>query len=158
MPITPFHMGPALAVKAVTGRWFSLLVFGLSQVLIDIEPLVGLIRGSAVLHGPSHTLAGAAVIAIVAAEAGRPLSGWWLRVWTGERVAIARGVAYGSAFVGTYSHLLLDGMMHLDMAPFAPLTDANPLLGAMSVPGLYAFCVVTGIVGAAVVLRRRRPA
>jgi hypothetical protein len=39
-------------------------------------------------------------------------------------------------------------MMHLDMAPFAPLTNANPLLGTMSVPAIYVFCIVTGVAGA----------
>jgi hypothetical protein len=48
MPFTPFHMGPGLAVKAVFGRYFSLMVFGFSQVAIDIEPLVRIIRGDAV--------------------------------------------------------------------------------------------------------------
>src|SRR5688572_14595492 len=112
-------MGPALAVKAVTGRRFSVLVFGVSQVLIDVEPLVGLIRDSDVLHGWSHTLTGATVLALVAAEVGGQLAAGWLRVWTGKPAAISRSVAYASAFVGTYSHLLLDGMMHLDMLPFA---------------------------------------
>ena len=37
MPFTPFHMGPGLAVKAVCGRYFSLVVFGFSQVAIDIN-------------------------------------------------------------------------------------------------------------------------
>ena len=44
-------MGPGLAIKAVTGRHLSLLVFGVSQVVIDVEPLVRIIRGDAVLHG-----------------------------------------------------------------------------------------------------------
>lgn len=30
MPITPFHMGPGLLVKAVGGRHVSLTVFGFS--------------------------------------------------------------------------------------------------------------------------------
>jgi hypothetical protein len=46
VPFTPFHMGPGLAIKAVTGRHLSLLVFGVSQVVIDVEPLVRIIRGS----------------------------------------------------------------------------------------------------------------
>jgi hypothetical protein len=39
MPFTPLHMGPGLAVKAVMQRKFSLLVFGWSQVVIDLQPL-----------------------------------------------------------------------------------------------------------------------
>ena len=60
MPFTPFHMGPGLAIKAVSGRYLSLMVFGFSQVAMDIEPLVRMIRGDAVLHGFTHTYLGAA--------------------------------------------------------------------------------------------------
>ena len=31
-----------------------------------------------------------------------------------------------SAYIGAFSHVLLDGIMHDDMRPFFPLTDANP--------------------------------
>lgn len=55
MPFTPFHMGAGLALKAVAGRHFSVLTFGIAQVAMDIEPLVGMLRGAAVLHGPTHT-------------------------------------------------------------------------------------------------------
>lgn len=59
MPFTPFHMGAGLALKAVAGRHFSVLTFGIAQVAMDIEPLVGMLRGAAVLHGPTHTYLGA---------------------------------------------------------------------------------------------------
>ena len=52
MPFTPFHMGAGLALKAMAGRHFSVLTFGMAQVAMDIEPLVGMLRGAAVLHGP----------------------------------------------------------------------------------------------------------
>jgi len=71
MPFTPFHMGPGLAVKAVTGRYFSLTVFGFCQVAIDIEPLVRMIRGDIVIHGFTHTYLGATLIAFVSVVAGR---------------------------------------------------------------------------------------
>ena len=65
MPFTPFHMGPALAIKAVAGRHFSVLVFGIAQVAMDIEPLVGMIRGAEVLHGWSHSYVGATAIGLL---------------------------------------------------------------------------------------------
>lgn len=73
MPFTPLHMGPGLAVKAVCGRYFSLMVFGFSQVAMDIEPLVRIIRGDAVLHGFTHTCLGATLIAPVSIFVGRPV-------------------------------------------------------------------------------------
>jgi hypothetical protein len=51
MPFTPLHMGPGLAVKAVMQRKFSLLVFGWSQVVIDLQPLLAMTTGRVELHG-----------------------------------------------------------------------------------------------------------
>ena len=50
MPFTPFHLGPGAVFKAIGGRHFSFMVFGGAQVLMDIEPLVGILRGSVVLR------------------------------------------------------------------------------------------------------------
>lgn len=140
-------MGPALLVKAAAPRRFSLVIFGVSQVVIDVEPLVGLFSGATVLHGFSHTLTGATLIAIASALVGRPVCERVLSRLNGRPTPIGPTAAWSGAFVGTYSHLVLDGMMHLDMKPFAPLTDANPILGAMSVLGIYLFCVVSAVVG-----------
>ena len=157
MPITPFHMGPALVLKAAARERFSLVVFGLSQVAIDVEPGLGLVRGSPVLHGPSHTFVGATAIGAACAVLGRPLAERLLALWCGRSVRVSRGAAWAGAFVGTYSHIILDGMMHLDMRPFAPFGDANPMLGALSVPAIYLLCVASGVVGAAVLGMRRTP-
>jgi membrane-bound metal-dependent hydrolase YbcI (DUF457 family) len=51
------------------------------------------------------------------------------------------------AFVGTYSHVALDSIMHADIQPFAPFSSANAELGLMSVPMLHLACVVAGIAG-----------
>jgi membrane-bound metal-dependent hydrolase YbcI (DUF457 family) len=39
-----------------------------------------------------------------------------------------RAVTLG-AIAGTYSHVVLDSLLHADMRPFAPFSAANPLLG-----------------------------
>jgi len=38
--------------------------------------------------------------------------------------------------------------MHFDMRPFAPFSDANPMLDAMSKLDVYLLCVVAGVLGA----------
>ena len=80
MPFTPIHLGPGLAFKAIGGRSFSFMVFGGAQVLMDIEPLVGILRGWPVLHGYTHTVLGALAIGTVAGIIGRPISDLALRV------------------------------------------------------------------------------
>ena len=58
MPFTPLHMGPGIAVKAVMQRQFSLMVFGWSQIVIDLQPLFAMITGKGELHGFSRTYIG----------------------------------------------------------------------------------------------------
>ena len=158
MPFTPFHMGPALAVKAVCGRHFSLMVFGFSQIAIDIEPLVHIIRGDAVLHGFTHTYLGATLIALASVLVGRPVCQFLLKYWTPDPSSpflnwlhgpklLSWPAAIASAFVGTYSHVFLDSIMHFDMQPLAPFSDTNALLHVISVDSLHLVCVLGGVLG-----------
>ncbi len=150
MPFTPFHLGPGVAFKAVGGRRFSFLIFGGSQVLMDLEPLARLVRGDAVVHGASHTLLGALVIGVAAAAVGKPAGEFVLRLFAAASASIGWTVALASAFIGTSSHVVLDAVMHGDMEPFWPLSEANPLLRAIPVRDLYRLCLWSGVAGAAV--------
>jgi hypothetical protein len=163
MPFTPFHMGPGLAVKAVCGRYFSLMVFGFSQVAIDIEPLVRIIRGDAVFHGFTHTYLGATLVALVSVVVGRPFCQFLLSYWTSERYSpflnwlrgpnlLSWPAAIAGAIVGTSSHVFLDSIMHSDMQPLAPLSEANALLRVISVGSLHLVCVLSGVFGALILL------
>ena len=129
MPFTPFHLGPGALFKAVGGHRFSFMVFGGAQVLMDIEPLVGMIQGSAVLHGYTHTLAGALLIGSVAGAIGKPVSAFVLKKLRMLHQPFTWLAAFTGAFAGTFSHLVFDALMHADMRPWWPLADSNDLLG-----------------------------
>jgi len=159
MPFTPFHMGPGCFIKAVAGNRFSLTVFGFSQIAMDVQPLVHLLRGEGILHGASHTLLGATLIGALSVVVGRPLCQLLLKLWTPDPEdapflnwlrgpgRITWTAAMASSFLGTYSHVLLDGTTHADVHPFAPFADENPLLGLVSFPGIHLVCIGTGILG-----------
>ena len=51
------------------------------------------------------------------------------------------------AFFGTLSHVLLDSLMHHDIKPFAPFTQANPLMGLVTHDGVYELCALAGMLG-----------
>ena len=147
MPFTPFHLGPGAAFKAIGGDRFSFMVFGGSQVLMDIEPLVGIIQGTPVLHGVTHTVLGALMIGVVSGAVGRPLSEMVLKGLKVKHRPVTRMVALTSGLIGTYSHIVLDAIMHRDMVPLWPLTKGNMLLGIISVGYLHLACLVAGALG-----------
>jgi membrane-bound metal-dependent hydrolase YbcI (DUF457 family) len=152
MPFTPFHMGPGILVKALLQSSFSLMVFGWAQIVMDIQPLVVMISGEGHLHGFPHTYIGAVLLAIFAALSGKYLSEIGLFVlglnpeW---QVRIAWWVCLLSALIGTFSHVLLDSIMHLDVEPFFPVTKENLFLGIISVQALHKLCLYSGLVGGA---------
>jgi membrane-bound metal-dependent hydrolase YbcI (DUF457 family) len=156
MPFTPFHLGPGALFKAIGWRHFSFMVFGGSQVLMDVEPLVGMIRGSAVLHGYTHTLLGALVIGTIAGAIGRPVSLFFLRLHQVPHHPFTWTASFAGAFVGTFSHVVFDALMHADMNPWWPFVDGNPLLGALSTGWLHLGCLAAGAVGCAFVAVRFR--
>lgn len=158
MPFTPFHLGPGAATKALSGRHFSFMLFGFAQVAMDIEPLLRILRGDAVLHGFTHTYVGASLVAIAVFAVGRPCCQWALRLWNLStkpkylrwlqiEPVIPPSAAVSGAFIGTYSHVLLDSIMHADMQPWYPFSTDNGLLYAIPAGWLHIICLILGVVG-----------
>jgi membrane-bound metal-dependent hydrolase YbcI (DUF457 family) len=144
-------MGPGVAIKAVLQGSFSLMVFGWAQIVMDIQPLIVLLSGQGQLHGFSHTFVGATLIAIFSALSGKYLSEIGLFILDINRewqIKISWWVAFLSAFIGTFSHVLLDGIMHADVVPFSPFASNNLFLGLISVSALHKLCIYSGLVGA----------
>lgn len=148
MPFTPFHMGPGLLVKALLQGSFSLMVFAWAQIIMDIQPLVVMITGEGHLHGFSHTYVGATLIGIGSALTGKYAAELGLRLMGQLRhLPVSWPVAGISAVIGSYSHVLLDSVMHPDIQPFAPFILDNRLLGCLSVAALHEFCLYSGLLG-----------
>ena len=126
------------------------MVFGWAQIVMDIQPLIVLITGEGHLHGFSHTYVGATLLAIFSALSGKYLSEFGLFVLGLNRqwqVKIAWWVSFLSAFIGTFSHVFLDSIMHSDVQPFFPFTTSNSFLGLISVQALHKVCLYSGFVG-----------
>jgi hypothetical protein len=109
-----------------------------------------MLTGSGTLHGWSHTYAGATPIAAAAALSGKYLGELGLRfLRLGDYNPISWRTAVASAFIGTWSHVFIDGIMHADMAPLAPLSEARLLYGIIGVDTLHLLCLVSAVLGAA---------
>lgn len=157
MPITPLHMGPALLGKAALDNRISLIAFGFSQLLIDIEPLIGLILHWPRLHGVTHTLPLALGLGLLSALLARLLSPWLLARWNREMASLgwrcwqAPAATWSSlltgGLLGGVSHLLLDALMHGDMTPLWPCSAANPLYELMTYEQVEWLCLGSGVLG-----------
>jgi len=161
VPITPFHLGPGALFKAAAPRHFSFTVFAFSQGLIDLEPIGFFLFTGDPVHPYLHTFLGATLVFLASWGIGRPVCEWVLRLWNtrlspaqarwlAQEPAISATAAGIGAFVGAYSHVAIDSIMHGDMAPFAPFSPVNPSLLVVSVESLQWLCVLAGLAGIAV--------
>ena len=168
MPFTPFHMGPALAAKAILGRHFSVPLYGFMQVAIDSEVLAGYaFRRDLAFHKILHTFAGATAVAALTLIILRPALGrgvrWWNRsgntrpgsFWHMEPQPSPIATLL-SAFGGAWGHVLLDAPTHSHMEPMAPIAKGNPLNGKVSQRQVMGWCVGLAVIGSAAILARPR--
>jgi len=63
-------------------------------------------------------------------------------------IIISWWVVFISAFIGTFSHVILDSIMHSDIEPFYPFFLENNLLKIISINQLHKLCLYSGLVGA----------
>ena len=102
--------------------------------------------------------AGATVVALFCIVVGRPICQSFLRGWrdwpdapfklyfpvSGQISLLSSIIA---AFVGTYSHVFLDSIMHSDVQPFQPWSSYNPCFGIIGLFALHGLCVLLGVAG-----------
>ena len=157
MPITPFHFGPGALLQAAAPRHVSFLAFCAANVLIDLESLYNLVHQRHPVHAFFHTGIGATLV--IGATVALFLLCQWIarRAWLPDlfhwrRLTLPQ-VALGAA-LGAWSHVLLDSVMHDDIQPLWPFSDANPLLGAIPLGPLHLACLCLGALGLAVAATR----
>lgn len=165
MPFTPFHFGPGLFAKSLASRHFSWGAFVVSQVIIDIETLHYMLQRTYPIHRFLHTFLGATIAGLLIGAVLIGLKSFVRRVTPPASNRLKRygasakaefstvGLLVGS-LVGGVTHPFLDGIMHRDVRPLAPWSDANPLLGLVGLGTLHLGCLVLGVVGMIVVTIR----
>ena len=162
MPVTPFHFGPGLLIKSAAPRHVSFLGFAAANVAVDCEPVARWLLHLHPLHGPVHTLIVAGPLGLVAGGLVSLALGRLFPRTAGAHPILKSEASWKSGAVGGLlggaSHPLIDGLMHRDVHPFWPFVDANPLLGLISLRGIYLGCALAGVLGLALLaLRRRQP-
>jgi membrane-bound metal-dependent hydrolase YbcI (DUF457 family) len=152
MPFTPFHMGFGLAAKASKPTKISLLMFGFSQVAIDLQQGYKhlMYPREYAYHGLTHTIIGATIIALLCL----PFRSLLEKIF---RQSITKSAAIWGAFIGVYSHLVLDSIVHRDVSanlfkPFASI-DSH-LYGLVTARQMDHLCVLAGIIALLILWRR----
>ena len=153
-------MGAALIVKPVLARRFSVITFGIAQVVMDIEPGIRMALDSGVLHGSTHTVLGALILAAIVMLIAPSICNSLLAKWNKEVVyykkawlvypcPVSKTAIIMGAFFGTLSHVVLDSLMHHDIHPLSPFSQANPFMGLITHDGVYQACTIAGVLGVA---------
>ena len=150
MPVTPFHFGPGLLLKAAAPRWVSLTAFAAANVAIDVESLVHLATGQHPVHATLHTFAASLAMGVAA---GGIVGGIGRRRRVSHGEFAARPALVGG-LLGGVSHPLLDGVMHSDIRPFLPWSAENPLYRLVELGTLHGACVASAALGVAVLAWR----
>lgn len=158
MPFTPFHFGPGAVIHSLAPEQVSFIAFCSANVLIDIEPLYYMVTKQYPLHRFFHTYIGATIITVVTALillAALKLSSRIklpnLFEWQSLN---ARPIWLGAA-VGSYSHIVLDSVMHADIVPLSPFSEVNALYQFIPLGKLHLFCLFAAL-AALVILGIRR--
>jgi hypothetical protein len=152
VPVTPFHFGPGAALHAIAPKHLSFIAFCIANVLIDLESLHNLRNDNYPVHAFFHTYIGASVVVVATLllfVAARKL-GHVLPNAFGWQQLTASQVLVGAA-AGAYSHVVLDSIMHGDMAPLAPFSQHNALLAIVSLEALHWLCAISGLLAVLVI-------
>lgn len=158
MPITPFHFGAGAALHAIAPKQLSFLAFCAANVLIDIEPLYYMVTGQYPLHRFFHTYIGASIIMLATALI------FFAALQLATRLRLPdlfqwqslnpRAIWLGAA-AGSYTHIVLDSIMHADIVPLSPFTEVNMLYQLVSLQALHLFCVWAAVTGLLILGVRR---
>lgn len=152
MPFTPFHFGPGYLVKSFITKRFHFLSFVASQVLIDVETAYNIFQQNHRLHTFMHTYLGSLTViplgyfcVYVSSKIARKIQIPVLHKVFGEDWKPK--VVVFSLFVGAWSHVLFDSIMHSDVRPFWPFSNKNAFNDLIDVGYLHMLCIVCASVG-----------
>ncbi|NLV09890.1 hypothetical protein GOC74_08105 [Halomicrobium mukohataei] len=161
MPLTPFHLGPALLAGVVLYRFLDLPTVLAGSVVVDVRAaLVVFGPLDEPIHGVLTTFVGATAVTLTLTVVVLALPDGVQSLLDIGRLAptTSLGPVLAGAFVGTWSHVVLDSLLYADARPLFPLAE-NPLLReGVAFGPVYGGCLVAGLFGLAGYVFRRRQA
>jgi membrane-bound metal-dependent hydrolase YbcI (DUF457 family) len=162
VPVTPFHFGLGVLFHGAAPRRVSFIAFVAANCITDVESIYNVLQGNFPVHRFLHTFVGAVLVAAMTAALFMAMRRLAREVrlpdWFEWQQLSLPAVVVGAA-LGSSSHIVLDGIMHADMRPFAPWSEANPFLHAVSLSALHWACIIAAVAGGLIwlITRRNRP-
>ena len=127
MPVTPLHIGIPGLISFYYPKRVDILSAVIGSVIIDLDFILFLLIGTPI-HGYLHTFLGATIISIfiiiilkLSQKQTIKIKKWFK--WEGK--SNLKSISIG-AFIGTYSHIILDSLIYNEINPFYPI-EGNPL-------------------------------
>lgn len=143
MPLTPFHIGPAIFFGMLFSRYLNFPALIVSSVIVDIEPFLVIVLGlDYPMHGFFHSLLGGSILALTVSLSVMRFKGSADKMMDFLRMKqeMSSRSVFIAAFSGVYLHIFLDSFLYTDIKPFFPL-DANPFYGLVAYGDVILFCV-----------------
>lgn len=151
MPLTPFHLGPAMLLGLIFLSYVDLPTFIIANVIVDIEPMFIILFNLDLTHHQFlHTFLGGTLVAVLLTWIMKKIRSkfsqllMFLKI---EQKSSLRTILLAS-LSGIYIHIIVDSLMHADIRPFYPLM-VNPFLNGyiLSVLSVYMICIFSFIGG-----------
>lgn len=144
MPFTPYHAGPSGLLGMILYRWVNLPAMILSNVAMDMEPLVVLTLKISKYpeHGFFHSFGGALIIGllfVILYEKIKKPIGLLMSTAGLKQDNSFFSIVLGS-LLGSLLHVVFDSFMYRDIMPFYPLDD-NPFYGVFTPPQVRLICI-----------------
>jgi len=155
MPFTPFHLGPAFLLGEMFEKRINLISILLGSIIIDVRATYCLFSGCRPLHGPFHTFLNATVIALLLSIFLFSQKEWLQKITDKLRIEQTYSfisIATGT-LIGTFSHVLLDSFLYMDIKPLWPL-ETNPFSGMALSGTIYLLCILSFIPALGIYLHR----
>ena len=139
IPFTPYHLGPSGLFGLLFLKWVDFPTLLIASVIMDIESIMVIVFNLPYpLHGVLHSFFGAflaAFLLILVMKFLREYFSQVLIVFKVKQDITLRSISIG-AFLGTFSHVLLDAPLYEEMNPLFPLAG-NPFWIESSFASLY---------------------
>jgi len=156
MPFTPFHLGFGLLVAVLAYRWLDPLSVLVACIVVDVRAVFvffGMLGGP--IHGPLHTLPGAALVGLIVAGGAYAVRDIYRPVLADmgyQTPTHVSGFITGGLVGSIMLHLLPDAVLYADtglLEPFHPLllepvfTSLGPVYLAAAVAGVAGLAIGT---------------